>query len=240
MDLKEFQQRLGAEPRGQDPEVLTARGESVAHAAAYRAALDFEDRLEAALRVPVPNDAAERIIERCLGRPARPWLPAWVGIAAVLALAIGIGVWLLPIGPNPADLELRTAFVEHLDNPEPALVSDATVGAERVRAAFAVAGAEFDGGLDNVTYLSPCVIGGKKGLHLVLTDSSGAKTTLMMMPGSRLAASAEFSLPGISARVEPTPVGAMALFGHRGQDLDKLSRNILASLGPLAQTALLL
>ncbi len=238
MDLEEYEKRLLSEPRSDEPEAVEARRASTAHAAAYRAAQAFEDKLEAALKLPVAPDAAERIIERCLPRRSRA--PVWIALAASLAVAAVVAVWLVPSGPSAADLEIRTAFVEHLDFPEPALTSDAPVDPDRVREAFAVAGVEVKGSLGNVTYLSPCVIGGEKGVHLVMTDADGQKATMMLMPGRQLAAVADFSLPGISAHLLPSAIGAIALFGHGNQDLGGLSRAVSGSIGPLAVTALLL
>lgn len=238
MDLEEFEKRLLSEPRSDDPEVIAARRASTAHAAAYRAAQAFEDRLEAALTLPVAPDAADRIIARCLGRRSRA--PVWIALAASLAVAAVVAVWLVPSGPSAADLAVRAAFVDHLSLPEPALDSQTPVDSEQVRAAFAVAGVELTGELGNVTYLYPCVIGGQKGLHLVMTESDGSQATLMMMPGRHLVAAADFSLPGLSAHLLPTAMGAIALFGHGNQDLSGLSRAVSDSIGPLAATALLL
>ncbi len=237
MDLEEYEKRLLSEPRSDEPEAVEARRASTAHAAAYRAAQAFEDKLEAALKLPVAPDAAERIIERCLPRRSRA--PVWIALAASLAVAAVVAVWLVPSGPSAADLEIRLAFVEHLGNPEPALESERAVDPAQVRAAFAGVGVDLVDPLGNVTYLSPCVIGGRQGLHLVLTGAEGAKTTLMMLPGQHLTAAAEFNLPGISARLERTDMGAIALFGHRNQDLDALSREVLANVAPLLRTALL-
>lgn len=237
MDLEEFKKRLTIEPRSDDPELVEARRGSVAHAGVWRAAQAFEDRLEAALKLPVAPGRAERIVERCLRRSRAPLMFA---LAASLTVAAVIAVWLLPSGPSAADLEIRTAFVEHLDNPEPALASETPVDPERIRAEFAVAGVELTGDLGNVTYLYPCVIGGEKGLHLVMTGADGAKATMMMMPGRELAVAADFSLPKVSAQLLPTAMGAIALFGHRQQDLSGLSRTVADSLAPLQRTALLL
>ncbi len=70
------------------------------------------------------------------------------------------------------------------------------------------------------------------------TDQGGEKATVMMIPGEQLTAVAEFALPGISARLLPTSMGAIALFGHQSQDLGELSRDVLDNVTPLAQVAL--
>ena len=56
MNFSEFKKRLGAEPRSRDPEMLSARDSSQQFETAAREAEDFEDKLEAVIKVEAPAD----------------------------------------------------------------------------------------------------------------------------------------------------------------------------------------
>ena len=61
MDFTEFKRKLGAEPRGGDPEYIAARDSSPEHREAAIRAEAFEDKLERAAKVPVPGDLIDTI-----------------------------------------------------------------------------------------------------------------------------------------------------------------------------------
>ncbi len=46
MNLEDFEKQLNIEPRNEDPEFLEARRSSLSHAAAYRQAQAFEEKLD--------------------------------------------------------------------------------------------------------------------------------------------------------------------------------------------------
>ncbi|MDJ0656901.1 MAG: DUF3379 family protein [Xanthomonadales bacterium] len=238
MDLNEFNRRLNEEPRSDDPELKQARNESLQHAAAYRDAQQFEDKLEQALRLPVEDGLADSILEHCLGKESAAQqrrLPAWLGIAASIAVAAVVAVVLFR--GEPVNAELRDAFVEHVQHPEGAFKSNQPVDSGRFLATLASAGVEFAGSPNDVTYFYPCDIGGKRGLHWVVTDDQGQKTTVLMIPGQELASAHDFRFEQVPARMLPTSAGAMALFGHQGQDLDELASRYSQSITALPTSA---
>ena len=63
MDFSEFRLRLGAEPRRQDDEVRAARDASAEFEAEASAAELFEDRLEQAFNVQVPDGLLESLAD---------------------------------------------------------------------------------------------------------------------------------------------------------------------------------
>ncbi|MDX1569425.1 MAG: DUF3379 family protein [Xanthomonadales bacterium] len=230
MNLDELEKQLLIEPDSQDPEFLAAKTSTLEHARAVKASEQFEKDLAEALRLPVGEDNAERVLtaifdDQSDGPPARRW--GLLAMAASLVAAVGLAFFLIQ-PEQPSDI--RTAFVEHLRHPEPqALASDTAVAEGRALEALALMGAT---GLPReaaVTFAYPCPIGGVKGMHLVVTDRQRRKTTLMFMPERSLASPEEFVVDGMPARVFNTPSGAAAAFAHSGELPQELLRELFGA-----------
>ena len=239
MNLEEFNKRLMIEPNDQDPDFLAARRVSTEHMAAAHEAEAFESLLAGALRPPVDPDLHEQILGHSLGADhataSHSW--QWLAVAATLALSVGLGS--IFFNATTEAIPLREAFVEHLRYPEPkALASLDQVAEDDIKRMFAGYGADLATEVGRVTYLSPCKIGGKRGIHMVVTESGGRKVTVMYLPNETLAMAEEFSVDGISARMIRTPIGVLALFGHQGQDVNELSARLRMGLGGLTIAAL--
>lgn len=236
MDLKDFNRRLGEEPRSDDPELRQARNESIAHAAAFRDAQQFEDRLEHALHLPVEAGLADSILEHCLGpEQTRRIVPGWLAVAASFAVAALVAVFLFR--GEPVNAELRDAFIAHMEYPEGALDSDQVISGQRFLVSLAKSGVDFAGTPDDITYFYPCIIDEKPGLHWVVTDDRGQKTTVLLIPGHEIASVHDFSVGEISARMLPTSAGVMALFGHQGQAVDSLADRYTSSITAMRTSA---
>lgn len=236
MNLDDFKKMLMTEPDSRDPEFLAARRESTEHMAAARDSEDFESQLAAALRVTVQPDLAETILERALPESETPRNWRWLAVAATVTLAVGISVVLFQ--RSGEDLSLREAFVQHLLHPEPsALASRDTISVDDLQQAFSRFGADLDTDVGHVTYLQRCRIGGRRGLHMVVTHN-GDQVTVMYLPKEALAKAEDFFVGEVTGRMVATPTGVLALFGHQGQDMDELSARFLRGLGAFSVAAL--
>ncbi|MFK7955420.1 MAG: DUF3379 family protein [Lysobacterales bacterium] len=233
MDFEQFKIFLNADPRSREPEFLEAARSSIQNASDHAKALAFEDKLDNALRVPVVSPTTDDILTHCFGDEQsvssyRP--PTWLAMAAAVLVLVGVASVLLP-GASPVDAYAREAFIAHLGHPEPgALSSEDAISADAVILAFANQGIAMRDALADVTYMSPCVIGEKKGMHLVVTEKSGDQITVMMMPGEGLESSHNFSVETMTVQMVPTNAGALALFGHQGQDLSPLGRELVRDI----------
>ena len=235
MELEDFKKQLMIEPGSQDEAVLAARRSSVQHMAAAKKSDAFESALEAALRFDTDNNLATEILAGVWQQgPAAgpsPW-GRWAAAAASVTLALGIGAFIYngTVEATP----MREAFVAHMNNryEYPMALTRADVQPEsEVRETFNEFGADLDGGFGEVTYLARCKIGKKLGVHLVVTEDSGDKTTVMFLPGEELLTEISFDVDQVTARMVPTPTGVAALFGHDGQDLSATTAALLQGLG---------
>ncbi|MEM1090587.1 MAG: DUF3379 family protein [Pseudomonadota bacterium] len=233
MDFEQYKIYLNADPRSREPEFLEASRSSIQNASAHAAAQEFEDKLESALRVPVPSPSVETILAHCFtdeesSHSYRP--PTWLAMAAAVLVLVGVASVILPRGPQ-VDAFAREAFVAHLEHPEPAaFANDRPLPPPMVAQGFTSQGVSLEEAIADVTYLSPCVIGEKRGLHLVLTDDTGDKVTVMLLPGEPMEEKHNFSMDQVTVQMMPTGAGALALFGHQGQDLSPLARQLARDL----------
>ncbi len=242
VELEEFKKQLLIDPRSQDATMRAARRSSVEHMAAAKQSVEFESRLEAALKF----DPAANLVEDLLAG-VRQQEPAagrsnwgrWLATAASITMALGIGSFLYKgtVEATP----MREAFVAHMNNfyeyPKALRSAEARPESE-VIGIFGEFGAVLDGGFGKVTYLTRCKIGGKLGIHMVVSGDSGDKTTVMFLPGEELLAEVSFEVDQVTAHMAPTPTGVVALFGHNGQDLSPTTDALLQGLGGFELTML--
>ncbi len=227
MNRQEFEQQLGAEPRSNDPDFVAARRRSVELAGLARDALAFEDKLEAAIKLPVGEDVADQVLayvrenEPAAANPvsARPGWMRVLPIAASVAAIFALGIM---IGRNSQPSPLADAFAEHVTHETFALDLSDPIALGRVQAAFAAHGAEFQLAADSkVTYMSKCVIGDQVGIHLVVVDANGEHSTVMYLPDQPDVRDAAFEAGDIPAQMFRTADGGVsATFAHDGQSAD--------------------
>jgi len=237
MNREAFEQILGAEPRSSDPDFVEARRGSIEFAALARDANAFEEKLEAAIKVPVEADYSDQVlsklaeVEPTIGASAKTvvtslsrWtriIPIAASIAAIFALGIMIG---RNTGPDP----LQQVFAAHVTHEEYALDLTDPIELRRVQAAFAMHGAKFQLASDSkVTYMATCVMGGKVGLHLVVVDDQGEHSTVMYLPDEADVREGMFSSGNLPGRMIKTEDGGVtAVFSHDGQPVSE-SRYVL-------------
>ena len=237
MELEDFKKQLMTEPMAQDEAMLAARRSSVQHMAAAKQSDAFESALEAALKLDTDANLVADILAGVQQQEPvaqRPFWGGWLAAAATVTLALGLGSFLYDGSVEASPM--REAFVAHMGNRHeyPMALSATEVKPEaEVREIFAKFGADLDSDFGKVTYMTRCKIGGKLGVHLVVTEESGEKTTVMFLPGEALNAEINFDVEQVTAHMVSAPTGVIALFGHDGQDLSATTAALLQSLGGL-------
>lgn len=232
----QFDLLLGAEPRSRDPEFRALKNSSIENAGKARDALAFEDKLEAALKLPADDGFADQILAQVL--PEQPasvraasqaaWTK-WFPIAASVALIFGAGVYLGRSSNNIEDIaRLQAAFAEHVTHERYALELTKALDNDQVKAAFASHGASWEPQPGHyVTYMAKCVIGDKTGIHLVMVSETGERTSMMYLPDESVD-SAKFAAGELPARMFGTGDGGVAaVFAHGDQDLDNFDSTLL-------------
>lgn len=206
MNCLDFRRLLLADPR-------RAGLEAASHQAACPQCAEFaarvsllERQLDAAARVPVPDGLADRILlgHGLKGADRR----AWLGMAAGLALALGVAA-LLPALVG-SDNMARAAIAHVLDEEtEEFSVAKITDAALRTRALERL-GIALPGHIGRIRYEGPCPFGGRTAYHVVL-DTSYGKATLLLMPENPLASRVITSARGLGAVAVPARGGSIAV-----------------------------
>jgi hypothetical protein len=200
------------------------------------AALAFEDRLEAALRVPVDEDA---LMDSLLSAPARARRrfepPQWLALAASVFILAGVSgllwVTLQPGGtPSVADY-----VAGHYAHDGETVLARAGEGAttEDVQAVLTRLGARASASLsDKVQFIKFCPTPDSQGAHMILATEDGP-ATVIFMPAVQVETPLLLRLDGVEARVVGLDSGAAAIIGVGGQAAESLRTQLQAGMKPL-------
>lgn len=173
----------------------------------------FEERLAAAVLVPVPDGLAERALLGARKLRARS-LRAWALAASVLIAALAI--W--PDWSPPPALEYASVGIEHVaTHDEPgarrALAAphgEAGADPRQFQSILAGLGARVQGRLGEILYIHRCPLpGGGTGWHFVLDTEAGRATVILVPPphARPQAGPSQAHFAGYSAWSEPSGSG---------------------------------
>ena len=204
----------------------------------YRAGIRLlDDKIAAALAIPVPAlklpelppvDKDSSVVSLPYSRPGRLSAPAWIGIAASLAIAAVLGVRFLAVAPvydSLADevlahLDHEPNATRNVSNPVSEQILDRVVRAE-------VANMDQEIGL--ITYAKTCVINGRKIPHLVLQGENGP-VTLLLLPEEQIDSAVELSGENINGIILPVGSGSIAIIGAQDENLQKIENRVIDSV----------
>lgn len=217
MTCIDFRRRLLADPRRLSRAALEHRRACPDCAAHFARMLRLESELESAVRIPVPDGLADRILlKHRLGRWGKG---GWLALAAGLLLAAGLAM-MLPSVSHQNNLAL--AAIDHVLHEE---AKEVYLGRGTEPATLpAVAselGLRFPLDRIQIRYAGPCPFGGGTAYHIVLGTPFG-KATLLLMPGKPLASRIVSSAQGMNAVVSPARRGSYALIAATASDVGQI------------------
>lgn len=190
MDDLEFRRRIYADPKHQDSDITQAMLQDPSKRQFIDEMQQFEDEIEQALKVDVPEDLASKILfKQALAVQKETQITqlkrknrAYIAVAASVAFAVGIS-WNVfnhsPVGAQPAFVDLMLEHVHHdmqlYEN------MDLNVGLKEVNAKLASFGGELVGKFGHIYSANFCQMGDIKALHLI-TDGTHGKVSVFIMP----------------------------------------------------------
>ncbi|MEO8011386.1 MAG: DUF3379 family protein [Dokdonella sp.] len=218
MNCLEFRRRLGSEPMSTEHEFVAHR-ESCPHcAAASDRALAFESRLARAVKVPVPNGIADRILlaqttdARMQQRRHRRGFTALLAAAACVVITVA----LVPRDVEEVGMPMVDQVVEHVLHHEPlAIASVGTVASAAVSDAFASRGVEIDAVPNGISYVHECPVGPFRTVHMVMPSAQGAVSVVYV---ADVDARRHHDSQRSDMRVREVPLGRGALVLVAGDD----------------------
>lgn len=226
MNCTEFQRRLLIDPRAPDM-AAAARARVCADAPALLAeALAMEDRIGAALDVPVPAGLVDRVLAALPAEtagvapqalPKRPWWP--LALAASVALVGWLSMTLLR-APSPTGA-LIAASVEHLSHEPYAITRSERVPDTLVERMFSEAGMQLDTEGLALSYLNRCPLEQRWSVHMVMPAPEGP-VTVMYVIGESHVERMDTRKDTVAVRTLPFADGALVLLAESNRDFDRI------------------
>jgi hypothetical protein len=240
MNDKEFTERLWSNPRDDSPEFRQALGEDTARQQAREEAVNFENLLGQALRVPAP---AATLQQRLLQIPdaTRPvelplhiaanedsFLRRLLPVAALLLVAIGLGIYLKP----ESNSALAHDLFSHVYAETPYMNPEGRYTLEDVNARMgAVVGAHLEASPATealqVSFVKDCFVARQIAMHLVLHGNAG-DVNVMLLPEQ--VSGSEFSISDeqFNGIVAPAARGTLVVIGNKQEPISEY-RTLLSS-----------
>jgi hypothetical protein len=232
MNFSEFKHKLGAEPHSREPEFLRARHSAPEFEQAAAEAEHFEEKLERAVALPVPEGLIDELRAVSLSEPSprrRRWLP--VALAASVLVAVGAASLYWNMSHSWASVDAYLADHYQDDGQKLIAMADGSVSADSqsffsrfdVRAEPALAGL--------IGVIKYCPTPDGKGVHMVLNTQNGP-VTLIYMPEIHVNDGQVLGFDRLEAMLVDLPRGSAAIIGTPDQEIRGLYAMVHDSIIP--------
>ena len=233
MNCEDYKQAIAADP-SESFDGGALHSAECSSCNAFKAEMQALDaRIAAALAIDVPEltmpelppvRGGEKVVDLASRRPIRWTTPAWVGLAASVALATVIGVRFVNIGTDQDTLAEQV--IAHLDyEPRALTVTDVAVSDQRLYSVVRPAIATLDRDLGLITYAMSCKINGREVPHLVVQGERGP-VTILLMPHEQIDMPIRLEGQSIEGVILPVGDGSIAIIGERGEPIDQLKTTV--------------
>lgn len=222
MDCLEFRRIAGADPqhvRGGAREHAADCAGCAQHLQRLRA---FDERILAALCVPVPAARGPRVATTASGLDRRRWM----ALAASIVGGVLVGSLLWVGSPSSS---LARDLVEHMGHEPHSLTSSAPADGTTLERVLERAGIRLRPGLGTVSYANSCEFRGHTVPHLVVQTERGP-VTVMVLRHESAGAPVRFDEQGFSGSIVPAGPGSIAVIGGAGTDLEQVTAEVLAAV----------
>lgn len=179
-DCAHYRRSMLADPRDPDPGLSEHRAACGDCTALTDRVLNFESRLDRALRVPLPPDRVAPLRAKsplpAAGPP--PSRGRWLAMAAsvLLALVVAGALWLAAPGPS-----LAADVVTHMGGEPDAWLRTDPVPSSALQGVLRDSRLRLAAGAGVVSYASSCAFRGHQVPHLVIQTESGPVTVMVLV-----------------------------------------------------------
>ena len=222
MNCLEFRRLKLAEPRGLPHDALAHMSECATCRNFAAEINDNEERLAAALDVPVPEGLAERIILRrktgtrvfAKGSP-RLWAMA---ATVVLTFAFGFQQW-----RDAGSQEYARLAIQHVMHEPESFTTARLADPQLFHTVMQNFGGEMQASLGKVRYMKLCPVPEGTGWHIVFETEQGELATLILIPAKRMTSQSEqATVGGWTALARPGGQGYYAVITSSPDTLGKV------------------
>lgn len=241
MNCEDYIEAIAADPSGtvEGGEEHVATCETCAAFKADMQVLDNTIARALTIDVPemklpeLPSVAAEDNVVS-IGARQKPVfsMPAWVGLAAGVALAAIVTFQYLP-DTNISEQDLAVQILEHMDHePWAMTATDVAVSEDNLDQVFSQSGGTMEEEIGLVSYAASCIINGRQIPHLVIQGKNGP-VTLLLLPEETVSSPIPIKGEGVQGVILPVGEGSngsIALIGEREFDAEDLKDRVVNSV----------
>jgi len=226
MECLEFHRAAGADPGHLSVEAAAHRDACPTCAEFLRQTLVLDERILAALSVPVPEHGAAAVAPNVVAFP-RIERRRWIALAASIAGGVLIGSLLWVSAPR---VSLAEDVVKHMAHePGVMVMSSAPEDASRVERVMERGGIRLRSDAGMVSYAQTCRFRGEKVPHLVVQTDAGP-VTVMVLRNEKVTAPVKFADQGYAGTILPAGPGSVAVIGPTGADLSQVAERVAAAV----------
>ena len=225
MECLEFRRSAGADPAHLGTDARAHRDTCPRCAEYLRQTLALDEKIRAALQVPVPGR------EPKVGRSSGAMLPVfdrrrWFALAASIVAGVAVGSLLWVGEPRES---LAHEVVEHMTHEPDAMIAVNPADPAHVEEVLERGRIRLRPGIGTVSYASTCPFRGGKVPHLVVQTDAGP-VTVMVLRNEKVAAPVRFDEQGYSGTIMPAGPGSIAVIGTAHANLDQVAERVLEAV----------
>jgi hypothetical protein len=226
MECLDFRRAAGADPGHLGVEATAHRDMCPTCAEFLRQTLVLDERILAALRVPVPQRNATAVTPNVVAFP-RVERRRWMALAASIAGGVVVGSLLWVSGPRAS---LAQDVVRHMAHePGVMVMTSAPEDASQVERVMERGGIRLRSDAGMVSYAQTCRFRGEKVPHLVVQTDAGP-VTVMVLRNEKVPAPVKFAEQGFVGTILPAGPGSVAVLGPTGADLSQVAGRVAAAV----------
>lgn len=231
MDELEFRRRVYANPDTTDKEVIDAARQDPAKQAFWNEQKKLDQQLLSALKVPVPEDLANKLIwqqsmqEFVRHKKRSHWFMA---LAASVAFTVGVS-FTLWYEQQPVSIDRQALAHVHLaeeEQPHSALPVDM----HQVNAKLASFGAQFTQDLGNVVVANYCHLQSVQSLHLIIDTAQGKMSVFVVPHNDHMDMPFHFADSEFQGNGFVMHNANIMVVGEKGADLTPLTEKVKNSI----------
>ncbi|GAA5219129.1 DUF3379 family protein [Corallincola platygyrae] len=238
MDDLELRRRLYAAPNEQDDEIRAALASSPQNQQFADELKQLDSKLADAMKVPVPEGLADRIIlsqSMEQFRQERKRTRVHLALAASVAFAVGISFSLLK-GTPKHEFDIVEHALAHVYGEQDHLGDiDEGLRFQQVNSKLAKWGGSLNKDIGHIYFANFCDFDGTRSLHLIVDDDQGQRVTVFFVPDDQSPAEEVFTDGKMNGKVHHFPKSkghgmSMVVLSSPNANLDNVEAKLEKSL----------
>lgn len=231
MDDLEFRRRVFANPNTTDKDVTDTAAKDSDKAQLKQSLQQLDSQLNQALKIPVPEDLAHKLIWEQKAEEFRrhkrrtPW---YIGLAASFALTLGIsGTMVMHTASiNIGDEALAHMRYAETEQPHSAVAVDMNL----INAKLAGLGGTLVSSIGNVRVANYCHLNTTQSLHLILDTEQGTMSVFILPQKNNQDVPDAFADNQYHGESWALQQASIMVVGEKGADLEPLMRKVKRSI----------